>query len=1115
VFSGTSIFTKSVTVGYSKDLAVENFYSGSIDEVRIWCSDRSNDLIIKNFQRTIFANHSGGLKLYWKFNQSQEYGNKIVDYSGNSLHGTIAGTPNLSTTLVSGTLGSWFKDSGDAIFNLENARVNSFLSEQRLSASNYDDSNSNMIFNLVPSYFTEGDNTEYQQLFLLLTARHYDRLKLYIDHLSNVGKLTTEKFNGPPANLLDLAAENYGIDIGGVFSDSNPLQYFYGEDVNSSGSLDVTIKSIREILKRNVLSNLAYIIKTKSTRQALKAAISSLGLDENVISVSEYTDFSGGIRTTYTPRTVEARVANFLTSSLVHVSSSAYTPTQDGTIQFRVLFNTGSSHLSQSLYSVYDTSGSVIYGARVERANSSSSFAKFRLFSRDGVSPGLVEATSSIEAFSNKWINFTLMRQPTLGSISYKITSADRVGILFSSSNFLSLSVPSAPIQRITLGTSGSNFFSGAMQEFRAWRQFVPSSSNIDRWGLDWQNTEVNDLEQDINKLVLHLKLNDFTSSVTGGGQIHDYVNALSGNSYSGFPTSSQYAFPGKYIDRFESSISYDLSTDNDKIRIKNDSEFYHSDKNFDIPFVSINFSPINSLNKEIFKWVGDISKLSNILGETTNRYRETNAKLNSLKSIFFKEKVESKIDYEKFSNVIKWFDNNFANLLNQLIPLDVASSISSYVIEPHILELNSVKKNIAASDLNRTFNLQATIAVTPSLELSSVTTELSLADPGRFGSFISASAEISEDVYFTYATSSEGVNYSNRIGRKIIDTSLQQNYDKNSPNGYGNGFVTTIITGSNYLKNTLNVVPNFMISGVYYVGGGAKGTNYLSSSHGQPRSPYTASFDGYQDARWLWMQTSFSGGVSEIVDETRDQWNYDAGIGYGGLWGQLRYRSNKSTFGRPMYPSGSKEASIPGYIGENVFVTKQEFSQYITVYNSSNLKTVMIWPLSNAFDGVELFFDGTDIKFKDYSPAASFGQSFDIEGYNTLNIEILGRTNKIGGFSNQTNIFFELKFQFFSKDTPGTFGFENAMSSSISSGAFTTDLLETKYVMKVMDLPKDSLSNFNLTMERNLPKQKFMRVFITPYTNETGNEGSFFVSAKGILSDKQSSGDNIPAVRR
>lgn len=1102
VFSGALTSAPSIfNVGHYASGAVRHYYSGSIDEVRVWTDDRSSDLIYRNFNRTIHANHSGGLKLYWKFNQPSEYGNKVLDYSGNGLHGYLTGTSFSVSNIESGTLGSWFRDVGDPILALENARVNTFLEDQRLSASAYDDENPNMIFNLVPDYFTEGDETEYQQLFLLLTARHYDKLKLYIEHLANVTKLTTDRFDGPAGNLLDLAAKNYGLDIGGLFSAADNLQYFFGENVNSSsGTIETSIKDIRESLKRNVLANFSYLVKTKSTRQSLRAALSTLGLDENIITINEYTDFSGGIKTTFTPRTIERRVASFLTSSNVYISSSAYTTSSQTLHQFRVLLNTGSNFVSQSLFSVHDGSR-LLFGASVERNNVSSSYAKFRLTARNSLN-ALTSISSTVEMFDNKWVNVSLVANPDSNLMSFYLTSMDRNGLIFSQSNSASVTFNTGSATSLFLGTSGSNFFSGCMSEYRAWHNHSPTSDMYDRWGMDWETTEVFDVLSDIGKLKHHLKLNDFTSSATSGGSIHDWITGLSGSSYLGFTTSSLLNFPGKYIDKFESTTSYDLNVDNDKIRIIDGSKFTKNDINKDIPFVSINFSPINSLNKEIFKWIGDITKLSNAIGDPLNRYKETNASLSSIRSAFFREKISSKIDYEKFSEIIQWFDSNFSHLLKQLIPADMASSISSYIIEPHLLEFNQVPKPVVSSNAHNNINLETTITVSPVLTSSALSTELSLADPGRFGSFVSASAQMSQD--FAYNHESGGINFSNLQFRKVIDDVLESNFEKNSPNGYGNGFYTTIITGSNYLKNILNVNPNFRVSGVYSLDSGAKGTMYLSSSMGAPESPFTGVMNGYQDARWLWMQTSTSGAVSQIVTEEYEQFIYDHGIGYGGLWGQLRARNNKSVRGQPKFPAGSKEyASRKSFPGEATNVSRINFSEYVTVYNRDVLQTIMLWPSENSYDGTEIFFanSGTGTMFYGDIPAASFGPTINIENYSTLNLEILGRTNKIGGGSNKTSIIFEIKFQFFSRDTPGTIGFESQLSSSSTATTTTHENIEQVYRLSTPEMDKDVLHNFNLTLQRDLPRQKFMRIFVNPIAGQVSNVGSFFVLTKGILS--------------
>lgn len=1115
VYSGSITFGNKFDVGFLKSGSVDHYYSGSVDDVRFWTSDRDDNLILRNHNRTIHSNISGGLKLYWKFNHPQEYGNKIVDFSGYSLHGVLTGSSfSVATNIKTGSLGSWFSDNGDPIFSLENQRVDSFLEEQRLSASNYDDQNENMIFNLVPSYFIDGDDTEYQQLFLLLTARHYDRLKLYIDNISNITNLTTANAGGPPSNLLDIAAQHYGLSIGSLFSDADPLQYYFGENINSfSGTIYSTIKNIKESLKRNVLSNLSYILKTKSTRQSTKAALAAIGIDENIVSISEYSDLSGGIQTTYTPRTIEERVANFQTSSLVFISSSAYDATSINVHQVRTLFLTSSSQISQSVLS-FHSAGVLMYGVSVERNNATSSAGIARLYFRNN-SNSLLSITSSADLFNNNWINFTVQRNPSTNYVSLHVTSADRNELLFSSSASQAVTINATnQCDSIFLGSSGTNYFSGFMHEFRAWHGMTYTDQMIYRWGLDWKNTEIQNLEEDFNKLKHHLKLNDFTSSAsTNGGPINDSITVLSGSSFFGFTSSSLYNFPGKYIDIHESCTSYDLNVDNDKIRIKSGSNFYKNDETRDIPFVSINFSPINSLNKEIFKWVGDVTKLSNVIGETTNQYRTTNAKLNSIKYAFFNQRVNSKIDYEKFSELIKWFDSNFAQLISQLVPVDIKSSISSYIIEPHLLENNSVKKPVASSDSNRRLNLLGTIVVTPVLTSSTLSTELSLVDPGRFGSFVSASARISKDAYFNYGSASSGINFRNTSSRNDINSKLRDNVYKTSPRGYGNGFITHNLTGANYLKSTLNVIPNFSISGVFYKDSGDLGTRYLSSSQGAPTFSSNLTFDGVQDARWLWIQTSTSGGVSQIVDEEKEQWVYDTGIGYGGMWGQLRFRSGKSIIGSPTLPPGSIQyGTRKGFIGEGTVVGKSSVSDFISTFNRDNLSTTMIWPMYNAYDGVELFFTGSQVvKFADETPAESFGPVIDIEGFNTLNVEILGRTNKIAGYSNSTSILFEIKFQFFSRETPGDFGFETVLSSSKSGGTYTNNATEVKYRLSTGDLPKNQLLNFNLSFERSLPKQKFMRVFITPSLGEDGNIGSTFVLVKGILSNNERTVDDLP----
>lgn len=1072
---GTFTGTNNANIYSSLDIGSRTFlgnivyFSGCIDDVRVWNKVRPKSLLSKNWYRTIHANHSGGLKAYYKFNQPEQYGNTIFDYSGNDLNAFITGTnESYSNIFRSGTLGSWFKDDGDAILALNNQRAIDYITEQRSSGSFYDDENQNMIFNLVPSFFIENEDTEYQQLFLLLTARHFDRLKLYIQHLSNVTKTKTEKYNGPPDNLLDITAKHYGLDIGGIYSSVNPLQDYYGENIYQSGTLEKSIYDIRNTIKRNILANISYFLKSKSTREAIRGLLHSVGLNDNIVSISEYTDFSGGIQTTFSPTTLERKVVHFTTSSNVFITSSVYSSSQMRTHQFRFLTDKDSSYLSQSIFTVADSSnGETVFDVSAERHQDSIyGDLKVRTFL------GAETTLNNIPLFDDKWINVSLSIQSLNNSLLYA-SSVDRNGFIFSSSiDFFPFTASPSSVD-VYLGTSGSNYFNGHMQEYRCWNSsYYPTDKMLERWSQDWETTEVIDDKTGYNDLLVHLKLNDFTGSVSGEMPAHNYVDGKIAGTYRGFSEDPNINFPGLYIDKFETSKTYDLNVDNDKIRIKNSSVFTDEDQNYDIPFVSIDFSPISSLNKEIMKWMGNLERIGQVVSDPIYQYRDTNIKLDEIRNSFFKERVNSKIDYAAFGKLIKWFDDNFTYLLSQFIPLDMGSSISNYVIEPHILEYNKVKKYVGVGSSGRTSNLEANIDRVPSLTAEQ-SNNLGLGDPGRYGAFVSASAEISEDAYLVYHSTSNGLNYNNLTEREVLNISLRDNLDKKSPKGYGNGFYTLLITGSDYLKNVLNVNPNFNVSGINWEGRpDPVDSGYLESSKGPPTTPWTGTFNGYQSIFGNWNQI---GGFSLRYD----------GIGYGGLWGQLA----KNYY----------DQYIPKY---NI--------NYIEKFNDDNLKTVIFWPYVNSYDGVELFLNGgSNIYFSDNSLATGFGQEINIEEYNTLNIEIIGRTSAINAPTPYV-LNFELKFQFFSTEKPGEIGFETVLSSSRESDQYKNTAIQVIHNLTTETLQGSNIHNFTLTMERSLPKQRFMRVFLTPKSTGNSAEGSVFILCKAVLSSKDRKFDDI-----
>ncbi len=1081
---------------HSSSVGVVDHFSGAVDDVRYWLGKRSPTLIKRNFYRAINANHSGGLKLYFKFNEPSEATFNIPDYSGNNLYGIFTGAFAVATNKVSGTLGSWFKDSGDPIFFTNNSRVDTFLTDLQTSASLYDKENRNNIFNLVPSFFINEEGNEETQMFLLLLARHYDRLKLYIQQLSNVLFSNESEFNNAPDELLNLVAKNYGIDLGGVYESAGPLEYFFGEDVLTTGSLDTPIKAIRNQLRRNLVNNLSYVLKAKSTKEALEASLRSLGLDDNIVSISEYSTLSGGIQTTFAPKTIERRVAHFQTGSTISLTNSIYNAPNTGqpnTYEVRVLFNTGSAYLTSSILTFQSSSKAPFSQLYVERENLTSSYGVAKLFNTGAT--GVLISSSLLPLYNNQWTSFVVVRDPTTPGLdtTLRVLSYDRDDLLFHFSGNASAVGDTAkpPISDtfIFLGTTSSQYFDGYMQEFRAWNRALSSNEAVYH-ARDFESLALDDFNTDINSLVSYLKLNDFTGSSTGRGEIHDYVSTLSGSGYNGFSSSALYNFPGKFLNKLEQSYSYDFAINNDKVRVREGDDIDKNNLVKDIPYISVDFSPSISLNKEIVKWFGDLQKFNNIIGQPYNKYRDEIDALNQYRYNFFANKIGKKTNFESYLNLIKWFDSNFSFFLGQLIPLDIISSLSNFVIEPHVLEYNKIQHIFPLLQNERGTTIEGSASVSAGVLATAPGSSIALQilDPGRFGSAISASAKIGADAVINYTGSLSGValgvNFANRTVRSTIDGFMSGNLFQTAAPGYGNGFVSFTITGSQdeYYRQVLNVNPYFNISGVHYPPEDNLESTYLTSAFKPTNtSTVTGSFNGITDQRWQW---SVAPTTSFLIPP-----KFDVGIGYGGGWGQL-YGINGKSLNVGNFQSNFNTG--PNGVG---LLTTKRFSAISPVVDygegTDERRVYIAWPTLNDYDGSYIFngnagATGTGSLDKLGVPASRFGDVISIEGYKFLTFDIVG--NKIADSLVDNTPFkvrFDVRFQFFNTDKPSPNSFETIQSSSLdSTGGYTTQMVPVQWRLETVPMSFATANgrphSFNLNFERDLPDKKYMAVHIT-----------------------------------
>lgn len=1104
-YGSLSIFPSRIKIGHESTFG--NFYSGSLDEFKFWTDDRSS-FIAKNFNKTIFANPSGGLKVYYKFNEVESYGNKIIDYSGNGLHASFSGAYSLTSQRVSGTLGSWFKDPGSPILDSANSRVVSFLETQQNSGSVFDQTNRNYIFNLVPSFFVDNEDSDQQKLFLLLVARHYDRLKLYIEHLSNIHNINLNSENDTPDRLMNLVASNYGIDLGDVYDSTDPLQYYFGEEVlNSSGSLDSSIEEIKFRLKRNVLNNLIYIIKTKSTRESIEATLQSLGVDTDIVNINEYSLFSGGIETIRQPKVSECRVLNFNSQSTAQIHTGAFQLSGSNTFQLRVLFNTASVVLSSSIFTI--DSGSVVYGLRSERENAVSTSGTLKLSFLDAGSVLRTLSSSLLPLYNNDWVNIALTRTSgsagSTGVQGFYVSQLDYDQSINSQSVSTGSSHFSPNTVSLYLGTSGSNYFSGNIHEFRAWKN-VKVTTNIDlikKWHFDYESLEVDNFNTDISNLLVHYKLNDFTGSTSNSGTLHDFAHGLT-SSYFGFSTSSDENFPGKFIPRYVQSYSYDLNVNNNKIRNRSEGKkLTKSQQTLDIPFVTVDVSPVVSLNKEIIKWFGNLEKFNDVIGSPINKYRSQIIELGQYRYNFFEQRVNSKIDFKAYIGLIKWLDSNFTYLLGQLIPLDMISSLSNYVIEPNVLEYNKISYGFPYQISKQSSVISASVSMTP-IFTASAFEQVNPADPGRYGSAVSSSAAL--PLSFMSASQllngSGGVNFQNEQQRKIQYLSMADNNNRLRISGTtSTEFYYPSISSSNYLRDVLNVNTSYDIYSASFIG--AYGAIPTQS---RPYSLfYSSTLNAVQDQRWMW------GG-----DPTKPFGYYwDFGIGYGGCWGQLWEVSGKSRRSNlQTYQIMSSTTSYPGY-----------FDGFVQYDENIDRKIQILWPNVDSFDPVDILIPGPltnppAASTGTFAPYSAFGGQVDIEGFNSVEIQLNASfsPNPVQ-LGTPVKLNFEIYFQFYNEDfTNGKNNSSDSGFESLISGSNEGDFFKTSYIPIVYKFTADFSEvqyheadpwsvTANTSFSRPLPNSKYMRIKIVPIWTgiyDDWSDRTAQVLIKGIFSTKE-----------
>ncbi|MDB0070802.1 hypothetical protein N9E82_00355 [bacterium] len=245
------------------------------------------DTIIKNFD---------GYESFLYFNSGSQYSYpKLTAAPPYKLAST--GSTEVLTWIGSATVGT------------------TYYGGQALSASNYDQDNRNWLYWSIPEYLRDDPANEGYELFVDMVAQYYDNVWVYTKDVSNKFDADNRLGYGIAKDLVADAIKDFGVKLyasnfntndlftaflgitpsGSAFPFPNitgslPVESgFEYVDTQISASNDIVpLNNVQKQVYKRIYHNIPYLLKTKGTIAGIRALITSYGIPDTILRISEF-----------------------------------------------------------------------------------------------------------------------------------------------------------------------------------------------------------------------------------------------------------------------------------------------------------------------------------------------------------------------------------------------------------------------------------------------------------------------------------------------------------------------------------------------------------------------------------------------------------------------------------------------------------------------------------------------------------------------------------------------------------------------------------------------------------------------------------------------------------
>jgi len=642
---------------------------------------------------------------------------RFLYYESGSFSGSLSGLEEDPIVVISDV--SWPKSNG-TVLPTTSSTAETYYETQLSYAEEYDRLNPSWLLNNIPEYLLADDDSTDYHTFLNMIGHHFDRVKLYVDHMTDLYDRGPNPDEGLSKDMLWTVAESLGIDLPNQYTIQSIVDYALGR---ATVTQETYRKAVAETWKR-FLHNQLFVSKTKGTKTSLEtlrniygvlpefvrvreSVIPSTALDElafetfdeltNVLTTNNTSSLSVpfALSGQFSPYTIELRFAATPTSGAFKDSIIMH-----GGNDWAVLLHPTGVYQGHRGYLEFVAGGDTLAQATVDPYYDG---GYYTLMIRQNDGP----------------IDF-VVKQYEDGNFTYQYSAEVTHSITgtFSQSNY------------ITLGASESVTFDGITgsvsikhDEFRLWSEVLTDATynrHVKFPGMYGGNTTGSAATNLVYRQSFNKPQNLATTSLLPNESPLQVVTASIASGFSGsavFPY--QLLKVGRETERLVANIGTQYSTN--KIVVEDEPifkpEFVQKTGSFTITELSrthsvralatgsssvsgieeldaeqssnkVGFymSLAESINDNIYRSLGKVD-VADLIGDPRNVYRDYYPDLQDLYQ-FYNDTYRPTYDYNKFVRFVEGILDGLFLQAKQNVPA-LANLITGIVIEPTILERN------------------------------------------------------------------------------------------------------------------------------------------------------------------------------------------------------------------------------------------------------------------------------------------------------------------------------------------------------------------------------------------------------------------------------------------